>query len=258
MAPTAAGQAWSPPPPRPPRPRSRPRAPALPPPPRAASGRGRGAATATDPLPRAAPHAARPGASRLEGPLSAGFGDGPRSGGFQRSAFSVQWTLDGIARRLQLRSGIQRIFIETLRMNQGLYLSKLGGLLFSLSLKQLRTGSDPSWAPFLCCRGSGAGFQRKSWAPGGPPGPSAQPISGSCRCGAGGLTSEDPGSGLGHRPPRKAAASSTTCVSSAPPTSVSGDARDVVLGDFRGEAGACASPAGLPSPGPTAGTAGPT
>lgn len=203
MAPTAAGQAWSPPPPRPPRPRSRPRAPALPPPPRAASGRGRGAATATDPLPRAAPHAARPGASRLEGPLSAGFGDGPRSGGFQRSAFSVQWTLDGIARRLQLRSGIQRIFIETLRMNQGLYLSKLGGLLFSLSLKQLRTGSDPSWAPFLCCRGSGAGFQRKSWAPGGPPGPSAQPISGSCRCGAGGLTSEDPGSGLGHRPPER-------------------------------------------------------
>lgn len=40
-------------------------------------------------------------------------------------------------------------------MNQGLYLSKLGGLLFSLSLKQLRTVPDPSWAPFFCCRGSG-------------------------------------------------------------------------------------------------------
>ena len=34
---------------------------------------------------------------------------------------------------VQLRSGIQRIVMETLRMNQGLYLSKLGGLLFSLS-----------------------------------------------------------------------------------------------------------------------------
>nr|CAI9694864.1 unnamed protein product [Rangifer tarandus platyrhynchus] len=41
--------------------------------------------------------------------------------------------------------------------------------------------------------GLGAGFQRKSWAPGGPPGARAQPTSGSRTCGARGSRKRTPG-----------------------------------------------------------------
>lgn len=96
---------------------------------------------------------------------------------------------------VQLRSGIQRIVMETLRMNQGLYLSKLGGLLFSLSnsaeLCPIR-GHAPSAA------GAWAGFPRKSWAPGGPPGARAQ-LAGAGREAHG----RGPGSGLVLRPPER-------------------------------------------------------